>query len=257
MNAVRFAVAGDWHGDLSIARAVIRTLKSEDIHLLLHVGDLAVRWPGPKKGRFDKRLGQLLDDADIEFLFIDGNHDNHKELRELSPLPDGTKRLSDQIRYLPRGAVIERQGIRIGGLGGAYSVDRRWRTEGKDLWADLEEPTPGEAERLMASAPVDVLLTHDAPASVQGLEGFTLPPEIASAAERTRGLLQRTVEVLQPALLFSGHWHQRRSQELLWGDGTVTAAHVLAHEGSWGGNAVLVQWAEDGTSEVMPLWLKS
>ena len=71
MNAVRFAVAGDWHGDLSIARAVVRTLKSEDVHLLLHVGDLAVRWPGPKKGRFDKRLGQLLDDADIEFLFID------------------------------------------------------------------------------------------------------------------------------------------------------------------------------------------
>jgi predicted phosphodiesterase len=143
VNAVRFAVAGDWHGDLSIARAVVRTLKSEDVHLLLHVGDLAVRWPGPKKGRFDKRLGQLLDDADIEFLFIDGNHDNHKELRELTPLPDGTRRLSDRMSYVPRGTVIERHGVRIGGLGGAYSVDRRWRTEGKDLWADLEEPTPG------------------------------------------------------------------------------------------------------------------
>ena len=257
MNAFRFAVAGDWHGDLSIARAVVRTLKSEDVHLLLHVGDLAVRWPGPKKGRFDKRLGQLLDDADIEFLFIDGNHDNHKELRELKPLPDGTRRLSDRMSYLPRGTVIERHGVRIGGLGGAYSVDRRWRTEGKDVWADLEEPTPEEAERLIASARVDVLLTHDAPATFQGLEGFTLPPDIASAAERTRVLLERTVEVLKPDLLFCGHWHQRRSQELLWGDGTLTAAHVLAHEGSWGGNTVLVQWAEGGTSEVMPLRIQS
>jgi predicted phosphodiesterase len=111
VNAVRFAVAGDWHGDLSIARAVVRTLKSEDVHLLLHVGDLAVRWPGPKKGRFDKRLGQLLDDADIEFLFIDGNHDNHKELRELTLLPDGTRRLSDRMSYMPRGTVIERHGV--------------------------------------------------------------------------------------------------------------------------------------------------
>jgi predicted phosphodiesterase len=256
VNAVRFAVAGDWHGDLSIARAVVQTLKSEDVHLLLHVGDLAVRWPGPKKGRFDKRLGQLLDDADIEFLFIDGNHDNHAELRELALLPEGTRRLSDRMSYVPRGTVIERHGIRIGGLGGAYSVDRRWRTEGKDLWADLEEPTSAEADRLIASAPVDVLLTHDTPVSFQGLKGLALPPDIALAAERTRGLLQRTVEVLQPALLFSGHWHQRRSQELVWGDDAVTAAHVLAHEGSWGGNTVLVQWAGGGTCEVIPLRIR-
>lgn len=257
MNAVRFAVAGDWHGDLSIARAVVRTLKSEDVHLLLHVGDLAVRWPGPKKGRFDKRLGQLLDDADIEFLFIDGNHDNHKELRELTPLSDGAKRLSERMSYLPRGTVIERHGVRIGGLGGAYSVDRRWRTEGKDLWAELEEPTHDEAERLIASAPVDVLLTHDAPTSFQGLKGLALPPEIASAAERTRGLLERTIEVVQPTLLFSGHWHQRKSQELIWRDGSRTAAHVLAHEGSWGGNTVLVRWTDDRKPDVMPLRIRS
>lgn len=93
MNPVRFAVAGDWHGDLSIARTVVRTLGSEGVHLLFHVGDLGVRWPGPNKGRFEKRLGQLLDDSDIEFVFIDGNHDNHKELRELVLLPDGTRRL--------------------------------------------------------------------------------------------------------------------------------------------------------------------
>lgn len=257
MNAVRFAVAGDWHGDLSIARAVVRTLNSEDVHLLLHVGDLAVRWPGPKKGRFDKRLGKLLDDADIEFLFIDGNHDNHKELRELKPIHDGTRRLSDRMSYVPRGTVIERHGIRIGGLGGAYSIDRQWRTEGKDVWADLEEPTIAEAERLIASAPVDVLLTHDAPASFQGLKGFALSPDISSAAERTRELLQKTVEVLQPALLFSGHWHQRKSQELVWGDGTLTAAHVLAHEGSWGGNTVLVQWGDGRRPEVTPLKIRS
>jgi predicted phosphodiesterase len=257
LNTLRFAVAGDWHGDLSIARAVVRTLKNEDVHLLLHVGDLAVRWPGPKKGRFEKRLDQLLDEADIEFLFIDGNHDNHRELRELGPHPDGTRRLSKRMSYMPRGTVIERQGIRMGGLGGAYSVDRRWRTEGKDLWADLEEPKPAEAERLLASAPVDVLLTHDAPAGFRGLDGLALPPDVMSAAQETRELLQRTVEVLKPALLFSGHWHQRRSQELIWTDGTVTAAHVLAHEGSWGGNVVVVQWAENRMPEVTPLRIRS
>jgi len=257
VNAVRFAVAGDWHGDLSIARAVVRTLKSEDVHLLLHVGDLAVRWPGPKKGRFEKRLTQLLDDADIEFLFIDGNHDNHKELRELSLLADGTRRLSDRMNYLPRGVVVERHGLRIGGLGGAYSIDRTWRTEGKDVWTDLEEPTPAEAEQLIASAPVDVLLTHDAPANFRDLKGFALPSDIASAAKGTRELLQSAVETLKPALVFSGHWHQRKSQEFVWADNSLTDAHVLGHEASWGGNTVLVYWPEDARPQVMPLKIRA
>lgn len=257
MGAFKFAVAGDWHGDLSIARAVVRTLEEEDVHLLLHVGDLGVRWPGPKKGRFEKRLTQLLNDADIEFLFIDGNHDNHKELRELSLLADGTRRLSDRMTYLPRGVVVERHGIRIGGLGGAYSIDRAWRTEGRDVWSHLEEPTVEEAERLIASAPVGVLLTHDAPANFQDLEGFALPPDVASAAERTRELLKKTAEALQPTLLFSGHWHQRKSQQFVWSDNALTEAHVLAHEGSWGGNTVLVHSTESGRLEVIPLKIRS
>ena len=250
-------MAGDWHGDIQIARAAIRTLKREDVHLLLHVGDLAVRWPGIKKGRFERHVHQLLDDADIEFIFIDGNHDNHKELRELDLLQDGTRRLSDRMLYLPRGTVIERHDIRVGGLGGAYSVDREWRTEGKDLWADLEEPTLTEAERLIASAPIDVLLTHEAPSGVQGLEWSVLPPDISQAAERTRRLIQRTVEELRPVLLFAGHWHQRKSQELVWNDVRVTSAHVLAHERSWSENTVLVEWRGAGNFEVVPLTIRT
>lgn len=60
-----------------------------------------------------------------------------------------------------------------------------------------------------------------------------MPPETASAAEPTRGLHHGTLG--QPALLFSGHWHQRKSQECVWGKRALTAAHIVAHEGSWAG----------------------
>lgn len=177
----------------------------------------------------------------------------HRTLRELEPRVDGTRKLLNRMSYVPRGTVTERHGIRFGGPGGAYSVDRQWRTEGKDLWADLEEPTAVEAEHLVASGPVDVLLMHDAPASVNGLEGLPLPAEIAAASEHTRGLLQRTTERLQPTLVFSGQWHQRRTQELFWSDGSITTAHVLSHDGCWRGNTVLVQWEDGSSPTVTPL----
>ncbi|GAB4100541.1 metallophosphoesterase [Sinomonas halotolerans] len=250
----RFAVAGDWHGNTQAARAAVRTLRDHGITNLLHVGDLAVRWPGPKKGRFDSRLEQQLADAGIRMLFIDGNHDNHLELRELPSQPDGTRRLSDHISYIPRGAVLDIGGLRVGGLGGAFSVDRQWRTEGKDLWADLEEPTEEEAARLIAAGPVDILLFHDAPACFRGLESkFNLPQAVAAHATRTRELLQGVLEAMRPKAVFSGHWHQRRTHTAQWPDGTSTQLHALADDSSWAGNLVEVRAHDSGAVEVLPL----
>jgi predicted phosphodiesterase len=257
VSGALFAVAGDWHGNLGTARAAIRTLKHESIHLLFQVGDLAVRWPGAKKGRFDSRLETLLADADIEFLFIDGNHDNHEELRRLPLRPDGTSRLSEHIHYIPRGTVIERAGLRIGGLGGAYSIDRRHRTEGKDLWADLEEPTPAEARLLIENGPCDVLLLHDAPAGFRGLRSGTfLPLPLRSEADRTRQLLQDAVMELKPRLAFCGHWHQRRTDTINWADGSSTEVHVLNDDSSWAGNLAQVG-SVGGEYQVSPLIIRT
>ncbi|GAB2742570.1 metallophosphoesterase family protein [Sinomonas soli] len=253
-SAVRFAVAGDWHGNLSTARQAIWTLRREGIDLLFHVGDLAVRWPGPKKGRFDKRVEQLLADAGIEFLFIDGNHDNHAELRELTLRPDGTRRLSENMAYLPRGTVVERAGLRIGALGGAFSIDRRWRTEGKSVWAELEEPTEDEAQRLIENGPIDVLLLHDVPMGFRGLESaLRLPGDVIARADRTRALLQSVVERLKPRLVFCGHWHQRRADVFEWPDGTTTEVHVLADDNAWGGNLAALTADGTGGLAVAPL----
>lgn len=254
MSPCTFAIAGDWHGDAQIMRRTVQVLGRLGIKTLFHVGDLAVRWPGREKGKFDRRLEQELASAGVQFLFADGNHDNHKELRGLPLQSDGTRRLSDHVSYIPRSTILEVRGLRIGVLGGAYSIDRKWRTEGKDLWADLEEPTAQEAELLISRGPIDVLICHDVPAGVTGLRrDLKLPREIDLASRRTRNLLQHVVESMRPRLAFAGHWHQRHTEILEWHDGSSTTVHVLPHETYWGSNTAVVSFQDDGQIAVEPL----
>src|SRR6476620_10505284 len=124
----RAAVMGDFHGHIQHFRAVTRTLKSAGIDLLLGVGDVGFDFPGAFRGKTEKRMRLLLEEGGVEFIWAVGNHDNHDSLSRLPLNPDGTRRISDRNSNLPNGTVIERDGVRIGALGGAYSVDKKWRT---------------------------------------------------------------------------------------------------------------------------------
>lgn len=256
----RAAVMGDFHGHIHHFRAVTRTLKRAGIDLLLGVGDVGFDFPGAFRGKTEKRMRLLLEENGVEFVWAIGNHDNHDAAMELRPNPDGTRRVSDRNCLLPNGTVLERDGIRVGALGGAYSVDQKHRTKGRDWWPQ-EEPTVEEAEKLIAAATqgprLDILLTHDVPMGVTGLKGLPgLPSETVERANRTRILLQETAAQIRPKVLFAGHWHQRLCSELAWEDGSSTRVEVLAAEQSWAGNLVEVTVDASGEVEVSPLLIK-
>lgn len=233
-------VAGDWHGDVPWMRAVVDAAAAAGADLILHVGDLAVLWPGRDKGKFDRRLEQRLELRDLQFVFVDGNHDNHHELRALPLEPDGLATVRPRVRYLPRGARFEHAGLVIAGLGGAHSTDRAWRTEGKDWWPE-EDVTDEDVNRLIAGGPADILLTHDVPHGIPLVSDPDLPAEDIEAAELTRARLRRAVDALRPAHVFSGHWHQRVTGRIVHPDGTDTRVDVLDMNLSRSGNAVLVR----------------
>ncbi|WP_052259961.1 metallophosphoesterase family protein [Pseudarthrobacter phenanthrenivorans] len=256
----RAAVMGDFHGHIHHFRAVTRTLKRAEIDLLLGVGDVGFDFPGAFRGKTEKRMRLLLEENGVEFIWAVGNHDNHESLSSKPFNPDGTRRISDRNSNLPNGRVIERDGVRIGALGGAYSVDKKWRTEGKDWWPQ-EEPTAEEAEKLISACAqgprLDILLTHDVPMEVTGLKGLPgLPKQVIEEANRTRVLLQETAAQIRPKVLFAGHWHQRLCSELVWDDGSSTRVEVLAAEQSWAGNLVEVTVSDTGEVEVSPLPIK-
>lgn len=249
-----FVVAGDWHGDQGWAITAIRSAAREGASIMLHVGDFALDWPGPKRARYEDRLNKCLLEFGITLIVSGGNHDNWDTLEKLPVEEDGLATFRSNIRVLPRGGRTEIAGLVVGGLGGAFSVDQEHRTEGKDWWRN-EEPTSEDAQRLIAEGPVDVLITHDAPAGFPLTSEFGLPPEIISQAEQTRILLREVTDSLAPAHVFCGHWHQRAIYELTHPDGQISRIDVLDKEYSRGGNAVLV-WPGEIPLRIEPLFIR-
>lgn len=242
-GSASWAIFGDWHGHLGFGLAAIRSAADKGATLLIHLGDFALDWPGAGRGRFEKKLNALLLERGITLVVSPGNHDNLSAINLLKVQDDGLITWRSNIKVLPKGGRTVIDGLRVGGLGGAFSVDKSRRREGKDWWAD-EEPTPEEAARLIAGGELDVLITHDVPAGVPVRSGLELPPGIIAQADRTRILLRETVNRLVPHHVFSGHWHQRVVAEIDHPDGAVTRVDVLASEQSKMGNGILVHPGE-------------
>ncbi|MGJ3191234.1 metallophosphoesterase [Paenarthrobacter sp. FR1] len=248
------AIFGDWHGNSGWALTSVRSAARAGVRTALHVGDFGLDWPGAKRGRYESKLNKYLADLGIMLVVSGGNHDNWDTLGKMVVEADGLATLRSNIRVLPRGGRTVVEGLVVGGLGGAFSVDFRHRTEGKDWWPD-EEPTLEEAERLVAGGPVDLLITHDAPAGVPLVSDFKLSSELAERAGRTRMLLRQVVDTLGVPHVFCGHWHQRRIYELARPDGGVTRVDVLDMENSRLGNGVLV-WPCEPPFRIEPLEIR-
>jgi hypothetical protein len=234
------AVFGDWHGDSGWALTAIRSAAREGVRTAVDVGDFGLDWPGAKRGRYEAKLNKYLVDLGLTLVVSGGNHDNWDTLSRLAVDSDGLATFRSNIRILPRGGRSVLEGLTVGALGGAFSVDYQHRTEGKDWWRN-EEPTPEEAAALVASGPLDILITHDAPAGVPLKGDFQLSDELTRKADITRTLLRRVVDSMTVPQLFCGHWHQRRTSELSHPDGTITRVDVLNMENSRYGNGALVR----------------
>jgi hypothetical protein len=151
-----------------------------------------VRWPDeypdfPESGGFTAELVRALEDLGLVFIFADGNHD--------------------------------------GALGGAYSIDKAFLTSGWD-WFEGEEVIPADVETL-GFEPLDVLITHDVPAGIDVETTLQIPEAIERESYIVRSLLRDAVRNTEPKLVFSGHWHQRRTGLM---PGMDTRVHVLDRE---------------------------
>lgn len=221
LSPKRVLIAGDWHGDTKRMRAAVHAASVYSCDAILHVGDLGILWPDESPKTFDLPLVEELEkNGNIPFIFIDGNHDNHAALRNAyDPDGHGFVEVLPGIWWASRAVRWNWSGVTFAGLGGAYSVDREHRRDGESIWVEVEEVRPDDIAALGSvsggAAPVDVLLTHDVPFGVPAKSTMTLDRWIEDAAEVSRHLLREAVENVLPKLVFSGHWHQRLSHDLI------------------------------------------
>lgn len=125
--------------------------------------------------------------------YIRGNHDNPAKVKtDATYIHDGMRE---------NGCMF---------IGGAYSIDKGFRTEGVDYWSD-EECSWEEMDSFIKSYesnPPKIMVTHDCPESV-ARKLFNWYTE-ESSGSTTRNALQSMLDINSPSLWVFGHWHEAR-----------------------------------------------
>ena len=213
-------VTGDTHGEQERLRAIEREVPLGEGDVLFVCGDFGYLF------RDDAAEHRFLDEQEARpytLCFVDGNHEN---FLALYACPEQTwcggrvHRLRRNVLHLMRGQVFRVQGRSFFTMGGAYSIDRPWRTEGVSWWPQ-ELPTGEEydeaARNLLACGKrVDYVLTHTLPReSILRYGRYPDPHD-----RELTGFLEWVLYEADYGHWYCGHWHDDRELPgritLLW-----------------------------------------
>lgn len=226
-DVARVGVAGDWHGDRHFAAKIVRHFAAK-IDVVVHTGDfLNIYAPDA----FLDDVEEIAQEAKVIIMFVDGNHEPFDWLLAHPVDEDGVRRLRPRVWHLPRGFRWEWMTLTFLALGGAHSVDRPMLTPGRNWWPQ-ETITLQEAADAAGGGHADVMVTHDCPAGVDGLDlsggEKYFPVEELERARRHRQVLTTVVHEVKPHRLWHGHHHYRYDGRLDYGDGTYCQVMGLA-----------------------------
>jgi len=169
---MKVLILGDVHGmwsDLNIT--IARALKQHpDITHMIQVGDFGYAWPGSdiqangtgfcKPFTFHKAYMDPSTIAKAEalpFYWIDGNHENHDQLEK-----DQGAFQSGMI-YQPRGSVLRLTDYTVMFFGGASSIDKDHRIQGKSWWPQESITYRQVMEALDYQQTIDLVISHEFP----------------------------------------------------------------------------------------------
>lgn len=238
----RVGFAGDWHGSADFAEVVLDAAAQKGADIVLQVGDFGLN-RDQAGDQFADRVDARCKELGVAVLWVDGNHDDHDVLEQI-PRFRGLGRIRDRLWHLPRGMRWQWGGLAWGALGGAASVDRPTR-QARSAWWPQESLTQADVACWLQRGPVDVVVTHDAPAGadVPGVSaavgallwGF----EAMAASQANREKLADALVPTRPSLVVHGHFHVR-------------------YQGTWlypGGRARIVGLGADGGDTAANLWV--
>jgi hypothetical protein len=246
-------VAGDWHGNANWGTTLVREARKLGVSTILQLGDFGI-WTRRQTNAYLDSLETVAERSTVDIYAIGGNHENYDDVEAFERHRDdgGFVPLRQHVRWVPRGHRWTWDGVRFGGLGGAFSVDWRTRMPGRTWWPYKEELHDEDVERL-GEAPLDVLVTHEAPAGMEPPSPFKLARQTDERARLTRARILRAMRRAHPALVLHGHWHLRQSMVVEDHDGHVFRIEGLASDQeangtSWGVLDLATLELRDGTS---------
>lgn len=210
----KVAIAGDWHGNGSWAYNAITYASRKGADTIIHVGDFGHWVPGEATEEYLDTVEEACQDNLVRLYWIDGNHEYHPH-RETGGFNDPAQR--PLTTYLPRGTRWRWWGKNFMAVGGAFSIDRYLRTEGRSWWPG-ELLTPEDVAHACAEPhDLDVIITHDCPTGVNipgigpdskprgGADSW--PPNMLAGARAHRLKMREIWDTHHPQRWYYGHYH--------------------------------------------------
>lgn len=173
-----FYITGDTHCPIDMEKLSRRRFDdrnmSWDNDFLIICGDAGFVWQ--KDSAEDAYWQKWLNKKNFTILFVDGNHENHEILNEMSvEMWNGGKihKIKENIIHLMRGQVYNINGTTFFTMGGASSHDKKHRIENVSWWP-RELPSQQEYQEAINNLTinnwrVDYVITHCAPDTIQKL----------------------------------------------------------------------------------------
>lgn len=202
-------ITGDTHGEYDgfLNRIYQYQISKDDIVIVC--GDFGFVWDTPYHRYF---LAKLTAEP-FTIAFVDGNHEDFNLLYTYPVINwNGGKvhKIANNIYHLMRGQRFVIEGKSFFAMGGAYSIDKAMRVEGRSWWKQ-ELPNNMEYEiseetLKSCSYKVDYVLTHTVPQSVIHYLGCV--PDM-NDAELT-GYFEWLYGELAFKKWFAGHFHVNR-----------------------------------------------
>jgi predicted phosphodiesterase len=203
-NDKNIYIIGDIHGKFSNLKKLIDKTDLRDCHLIC-VGDLGLGFQYDEQGEryMCELFNNFLAERDIEFKSIRGNHDDPKYFT-------GDSRISlSHFKMLPDYHFETLNGEKFLFVGGAISIDRRLRIEGRSYWKD--ETFELKDDKIVEC---DVLITHSTPTWLgpfdkQGILSWCDKDEyLWRDCLKEREDITLLYRAANPKKSYSGHFHQ-------------------------------------------------
>lgn len=213
----KLAIAGDWHGNPGWARHAIEYAKDNGADAMIQVGDFGFWRPeDPDSAEYLKRVSTAVKKHEMPFFWLPGNHEYWPGLPELGR-GKRPSLINGNLIFLPIGYRWEWWGKRFMAVGGAFSIDRFLRTEGKGWWP--EEVLTDEDVNWCCHQPhgMDVIFSHDCPTGIDipgigpdskprgGAQHW--PPLMLEQAGQHRRMMKSIWDKHKPQRWYHGHFH--------------------------------------------------
>lgn len=163
----RVFLTGDKHGDFSSVFNFIEKFELGFGDWIIILGDAGICWRNDKKD-MEEFIKYYESKYEVMLMFVPGNHENWDILDNIPLAPSGVGEISEHILYIPKGTYFELCGKHFLAVGGADSIDKKFRTPHLTWWEQeqINEEDINKAISATDNHKIDYVLTHSCPRSI-------------------------------------------------------------------------------------------